>query len=111
MAARAAGAALGGSSGGATATGSNRTGSSLLLVYDDSLHTAVEATGHRLAFRSIDPWLDGICVSHCPTCSWGEQRAADCAAPSWERSTCSAASKERAPAAPTAEGCAPAAFR
>ena len=27
---------------------------------------------HKLLFRSIDSWLDGVCVSHCKTCSWGE---------------------------------------
>jgi len=30
------------------------------------------AHGHQLLFRSIDTWLDGICVSHCAMCSWGE---------------------------------------
>ena len=28
--------------------------------------------GHELFFRSIDTWLDGICVNHCPQCSWAE---------------------------------------
>ena len=32
------------------------------------------AHGHRFFFRSIDTWLDGVCVSHCKECSWGEQR-------------------------------------
>lgn len=30
------------------------------------------AHGHQLHFRPIDAWLDGICVSHCQTCSWCE---------------------------------------
>ena len=30
------------------------------------------AHGHQLLFRSIDTWLDGVCVSHCKTCTWGE---------------------------------------
>ena len=30
------------------------------------------AHGHQLIFRPIDAWLDGICVSHCKTCSWCE---------------------------------------
>ena len=32
---------------------------------------------HRLTFKSIDAWLDGVCVSHCAECSWGEVRSAD----------------------------------
>ena len=28
--------------------------------------------GHRLLFRSIDTWLDGICINHCKECSWAE---------------------------------------
>jgi len=32
------------------------------------------AHGHALLYRSIDTWLDGICVSHCAECSWGEPR-------------------------------------
>lgn len=30
------------------------------------------AHGHRLHFRSIETWLDGVCVSHCASCRWGE---------------------------------------
>ena len=30
------------------------------------------AHGHRVLFRSIDTWLDGVCVSHCKQCTWGE---------------------------------------
>jgi cell wall-associated NlpC family hydrolase len=33
------------------------------------------AHGHRMHFRSIDTWLDGVCVSHCESCSWGELKA------------------------------------
>lgn len=32
------------------------------------------AHGHALLFRSIDTWLDGICVSHCKSCTWGETK-------------------------------------
>lgn len=32
------------------------------------------AHGHALLFRTIDTWLNGICVSHCSECSWGEPR-------------------------------------
>ena len=32
------------------------------------------AHDHVLLFRSIDTWLDGVCVSQCSECSWGEQR-------------------------------------
>jgi len=31
---------------------------------------------HKLFFRSIDTWLDGVCVSHCKECSWAERRSA-----------------------------------
>ena len=27
----------------------------------------------QLFFRSIDTWLDGICVSHCKECTWAER--------------------------------------
>jgi len=30
------------------------------------------AHGHSLHFRSIEIWLDGVCVNHCKECSWGE---------------------------------------
>ena len=33
------------------------------------------AHGHALHFRPIDVWLDGVCVSHCRTCSWCEPPA------------------------------------
>ena len=32
------------------------------------------AHDHKLFFRSIDAWLEGVCVSHCKTCTWGEPR-------------------------------------
>jgi len=32
------------------------------------------AHGHERLFRSIDTWLDGICVSHCKSCTWGETK-------------------------------------
>lgn len=34
--------------------------------------TGHHAHDHKLHFRSIDSWLDGICVNHCKTCSWCE---------------------------------------
>lgn len=34
--------------------------------------TGHQAHNYKLHFRSIDAWLDGICVNHCKTCSWCE---------------------------------------
>ena len=31
---------------------------------------------HKIFFRSIDTWLDGVCVSHCKACAWAEPRLA-----------------------------------
>jgi hypothetical protein len=30
------------------------------------------AHGHAVLFRSIDSWLEGVCINHCKSCSWGE---------------------------------------
>ena len=30
------------------------------------------AHSHVRLYRSIESWLEGICISHCPTCTWGE---------------------------------------
>lgn len=32
------------------------------------------AHNHQVLFRSIDKWLEGVCVSHCATCSWCEPK-------------------------------------
>ena len=32
------------------------------------------AHGHQRLFRSIDRWLEGVCVSACKTCTWGETK-------------------------------------
>ena len=32
--------------------------------------------GFTTYFRSIDTWLDGVCVSHCKECSWAERPTA-----------------------------------
>ena len=30
------------------------------------------AHGHAVLFRPIDSWLEGVCINHCKSCSWGE---------------------------------------
>jgi len=47
-----------------------------------SMHASYRSFGghgahdHQVLFRSIEPWLEGKCISHCATCTWGESRGA-----------------------------------
>ena len=69
---------LGGESGEAT-LGSRSTdpesfkGVAIHQSYKSYAENCTASHGHKLHFRSIDTWLDGVCVSHCKECTWAER--------------------------------------
>ena len=48
-------------------------GACLSCAWGRYAEAARYAHGHRLLFRSIDTWLDGICVNYCKECTWAER--------------------------------------
>ena len=47
------------------------------VAYHESYKSYAErctaSHSHKLYFRSIDHWLNGVCVSHCKECTWAER--------------------------------------
>ena len=47
------------------------------VAYHESYKSYAEnctaSHGFKLYFRSIDHWLNGVCVSHCKACTWAER--------------------------------------